>query len=352
LLQTIWAGVGAGENRPSIVFEIRRDRGLTQSWQGRKPSHESAKAHCHKRKMLGGWGARKRITNPRNMGECCQPAVKRERASTDYLNELRTDPFITTIGNKMLSLPLAYKYVALAVMVAEINFCASNLHLNQPLPISSENLKAVMIHDPRPLIGFNGRLDTENYSFSFVRSGKLRFITRLDAPGRQSLGIYRGSQSRVDCIEQLSHMKSIISSNDAYHIATNWLVAMDVDLQKLEAEKSPEVEQQFLQSPGRGLVPVPLFYVRWGEKVNPTVDIMISGVTGELLNLRQEDDSYSKRPASLIKDMDKLLAIPDEEFLKMSSLEKSNLFVRFAAVQYPAPNSSAAGQNTNGVLSP
>jgi hypothetical protein len=66
------------------------------------------------------------------------------------------------------------------------------------------------------------------------------------------------------------------------------------------------------------------------------------------LKLRQEDDSYSKRPAALIKDMDKLLAIPDEEFLKYSPTERSNLIVRFAAVHYP-PLDNAASPATNAV---
>jgi len=78
------------------------------------------------------------------------------------------------------------------------------------------------------------------------------------------------------------------------------------------------------------------------------IDIQISGATGELLKLRQEDDSYSKRPASLIKDMDKLLAIPDEEFLKMSPLEQNSLIVRFAAVHYP-PLDKLSSPATNAV---
>ena len=107
------------------------------------------------------------------------------------------------------------------------------------------------------------------------------------------------------------------------------------------------VSQQHLDVPKKGEVPVPLFYVEWRtNRINDAIDVMISGLTGELLNLRQEDDSYSKRPTSLIKDMDKLLAIPDEEFLKYSPLEKSNLVVRFAAIHYPVEDI------TNGASSP
>jgi hypothetical protein len=69
---------------------------------------------------------------------------------------------------------------------------------------------------------------------------------------------------------------------------------------------------------------------------------MIAGDTKDLLYLRQEDDSYSKRPATLIKDVDSLLAIPDAEFLTYSTLERSNLVSRFAAVDYGTPRSGLA----------
>jgi hypothetical protein len=177
------------------------------------------------------------------------------------------------------------------------------------------------------------------------------------------MGLYRGTQSLREYQEQLAQIKSTINTNDAYRIATNWLLAMDVDLLRLEKDHPSTIRQQSLipwsenekirVDVGGNIslvgntnkeIPLPLFNVdwgnggqdKWGHPMGPVVDIMISGINGELLKLRQEDDSYSKRPVSLIKDVDKLLAIPDEEFLKYSPLERSNLVVRFASVHYPA----------------
>lgn len=249
--------------------------------------------------------------------------------------------------DKMLT--LAYKYVALAVMLAEVNFCSRNLNLSQQLPVTEKDIVAEIIHDPMKLTGFGGRIDTDDYSFCFVGSSRLRFITKLDAPSRQSYGVYRGQESVAELMDRMMGMKPIINTNDAYRLATNWLISIGVDLQKLESERPALVLQQFLESPGAGKIPIPLFYVRWGSKSKPTVDIMISGVSGQLLNLRQEDDSYSKRPISLIKDMDKLLAISDEDFLKMSLLEKNNLVARFAAVQYP-PLENPVQTRTNAAI--
>ena len=242
---------------------------------------------------------------------------------------------------------LAYKYVALAVMMAEINYCANQLHLKEKLPIKEEDATMSNIFDPS-IMGFAGRIDTAEYSFCFSKSGRLRFITKLEDYRYQSMGLYRGNQSTREFMEQLSQIKSTINTNDAYRLATNWLASIDVDLEKLQQEKPATVEQQFFES-SKGPVPVPLFYVNWGKEgrdelghpMGPVVDIMVSGINGELLNLRQEDDSYSKRPAALIKDMDKLLAIPDAEFLKYSPEELSNLVTRFSTVKYFQTNTVA-----------
>ncbi|MGB7748754.1 MAG: hypothetical protein WBN75_15880 [Verrucomicrobiia bacterium] len=223
---------------------------------------------------------------------------------------------------------LAYKYVAMTLMLAEINFCANRLHLSADLPIKEQDIKAMAVFPPR-VIGFAGRIDTAKYSFSFAKSGRLRFIT--------SLNDNRGNLSLREYQEQMSRIKSIINTKDAYQIATNWLAAMDVDVQRLEKENPHASRQQFFsawqddqKTNADKEVALPFFDVRWGDWVEPVIDVKIFGATGELLKLRQENDSYSMRPASLIKDSDKLLAIPDEEFMKYSPLELSNLVARFA----------------------
>jgi hypothetical protein len=226
---------------------------------------------------------------------------------------------------------LAYKYVAIIVMLAEINFCAGRLNLPDQLPIKESDLRAEAVFAPS-VIGFAGRLDTQKYSFSFAKDGRLRFITKLDnGRGNQTLRVY---------LEGLSKIKSTITTADAYRIATNWCAAVEIDLPRLEKDHPPIVKQQtFVPWAGSGdtnaEVPLPIFDVKWGDWAHPVVDVQISGAHGELLKFRQEVTTYSKRPASLIKNLDELLAIPDEEFLKYTDMDRSNLVVRFAAVNYP-----------------
>jgi len=147
---------------------------------------------------------------------------------------------------------LAYKYVAVTLMLAEINFCAGRLHLPAGLPIKEQNLRAEAVFPPR-IIGFAGRLDTDKYSFSFAKSGRLRFITKLDSG--------RGNQTMREYLEGLAKTPSIINTNEAYRLATNWLAAMDVDLQRLEKEHPPIVKQQTFTS--------------WAEDGKPSTEILL-----------------------------------------------------------------------------
>ena len=234
--------------------------------------------------------------------------------------------------------PLAYKYLAITLMLAEINFCAGRLRLPADMPIQEQDLRAEAVSSPQ-VIGFAGRLDTDKYSFTFAKDGRLRFIIKLENG--------RGDKTLREYQEGLAKVKSTINSADAYRIATNWCSAMEIDLRRLEKEYPPMTRQQtfvpWADSGNTGArVPLPIFDVKWGDWARPVVDIQISGDTGELLKFRQEETTYSKRPASLIKDMDKLLAIPDEEFLKYSPIERSNLVARFSAVDYSKTNATPA----------
>jgi hypothetical protein len=89
--------------------------------------------------------------------------------------------------------PLAYKYVAVTLMLAEINFCASRLHLPVDLPIKEQDVKAA-VFPPSRAISFAGRIDTKDYSFTFAKSGRLRFITKLE-DGYQSMGMHRENEN-------------------------------------------------------------------------------------------------------------------------------------------------------------
>ncbi len=231
----------------------------------------------------------------------------------------------------MGTVSIAYKYVAIAMMLMEINFCAKRLHLPIEIPLRTDTIRVAAAYDPR-IAGFMGRIETINFFFSFAESGKLCYIIQLDE--RHSLSINEYHQ-------KMSKLRSKLDTNGAYQLATNWLTALDVDCARLEKDAPHRVEQEFFYSHvvgtnGSDPVPLPLFSVTWGDALVPKVSVRLSGVTGELISLRQDDESYSKRPSVLIKDQDQLLAISDAEFRAFSPQQRSNLVSRFSAVEYPS----------------
>ncbi len=238
---------------------------------------------------------------------------------------------------------LAFKYVAIAAMMAEINYYADKLQLKQPLPIQKKDIILQRASEIGKT-GFTGRIDTAEYAFSFAHGGKFRVITKLEDKRFGSFGWYRGNLPMNEFMDRLSQIPSTVNTNDVYQITTNWLMAINLDVQKLNASEPLIVKQEHLQSNKGVIFPVPLFHVIWGDRgqddlghhIGPIIHVIISGIDGKLLSFTESDNSYSKRPMILIKDMEKLLAITDEEFLKYSDLERSNLVVRFSAVTYPA----------------
>jgi len=239
---------------------------------------------------------------------------------------------------------LCYKSVAVAVMLTEINFCANRLQLPVKLPFEQRDIRKIVVFEPRGS-QFYGRLDIDKYVFSFAKTGRLRFIINMDGErGNQPLRLY---------LEGLAKVPSILNAAVAYERATNWLQALDVDVQRLEKDHPATVKQQSFTSwiedakPSQEIL-LPIFDIKWGDWGNPVIDIQVSGSTGELLKLRQENISYSRRPDTLIKDVDELLAISDREFLSYSPSSRSNLIVRFAAINYP-PQTPLLENLTNSV---
>jgi len=219
-------------------------------------------------------------------------------------------------------------------MLAEINYCASKLQLPAELPVSPESLRTE--HISRPFItGFGGTFDTDTFSFVFFKSGVLRQIVRINRFERIPLRELQWEQSR---------MKSLINTNEAYQLATNWLWAISVDVPALEKKHQPSVEQTFFYPDAvladappekrERVVLLPILHVLWGTAKKPAVMVSIFGPTAELLSIHQEDESFSRRPRDLLKNVDALLAIPDGEFSRYSEEERKQLVTRFASVEY------------------
>lgn len=224
---------------------------------------------------------------------------------------------------------LAYKYVATLAMLCECQHFSQQLDLPIKGELSLTNVAKVYVCPPK-ILGFGGSMRVENYEFNFTDGKGLYNIVRVDR---------FGSVSWEELLSRLAREKSLIGTNEAYELATNWLSVVGVDVAKLEMKYRHTVSQHSLSpvdndSVGRTNVVIPLFYVDWG---GGDVTMTIYGTTKELLDMRIEDASLSTRPKRFIKNWETLLAIPDAEFLKYSDPQRMELFKKHSLVKFPQP---------------
>ncbi len=254
--------------------------------------------------------------------------------------------------NPTLVISLAYKYVATAVMVTQVNLAVEQLGLPFLHPVSEKDVEFIA---PPRLVSFGGSVVTESFFFGFTDRG-LAFI--------ESKNFYPRGRSIVAEHEKHATRKSLVNTNQAYQLAKEWLRAMDLNLVRLEAECDPVVSQRFYYLEGGapfGPLPtngptrsLPIFDVEWRARnppahrqgkgvVLPSVSVAIYGPTKQLIHLRLEDSSFSSRTAEPVKDFEALLAIPDEEFLRFPEAERQRLLERHLALPRLRPSESASG---------
>ena len=242
--------------------------------------------------------------------------------------------------------PLAYKYVMIVTMISFVNHYSPRLNMPFNVPLQQPETQRMGVVPPRHdkvMTFYGGGIRVTNYLFSFddgfFNSKDATFtghfgITKLEDDGMTSFGIplLELRESSVSLMERASRMKYTVSTNDVYRMATNYLVALDID-QKTFGRNPITVDQGLFHS-NRGLVPDPMICAYWGkhalrDPVSNGVAFEISAVSGDLLEMNVGNASGCKG-LPLIHDLDKLIAISDEDFLKYSDVERSNLVARFA----------------------
>ena len=133
-----------------------------------------------------------------------------------------------------LFLNLAYVYTAVTLMVAEGNRVLEQLNIGAK-PISATELKTYYVSPPRLRAG--GSVETPDFFFGFGKDGRLQFITKNLPDAELSL---------PEKYEKWAKMKSLVDTNGAYALATNWLMKLDVDVAALEKEHPSQVQAPWL----------------------------------------------------------------------------------------------------------
>jgi hypothetical protein len=197
----------------------------------------------------------------------------------------------------LLHTTTAYKAAALQLMIGQANFAAEQLHLNEPLPIvapSDTNQCNVMALP----YGVSGMIWTSNSSFEFWKG-------RLVEIGRR--GWLKEISPPADDLSELTNRVSLVDSNGACLLATQWLGDLSVDVEALGKQYPMHVRQSFVfvQTTNElgveqiSKILVPIFNVFWGNGDSKSlgmypVFLIIYGPTKELISFGLRQDFISQ----------------------------------------------------------
>lgn len=242
---------------------------------------------------------------------------------------------------------LPYKATVLQEMLAEANYSASQLHLPMHLPFSKNDVIDIfiplpwysLINDSSPpyfpatiygraiantniplnlrlsalKFAVNGRMATTNFQFCFTH-GRLTDIMRLSG----SMSEYYAHD-----LDKLVGQSSLIGTNEAYQLATQWLAAVNMDMPAVSKLQHVINQLKYLPQGASNALTLPLFYVDFGSKHyqfaagspmkdydKPQISVEILGTTKELQELLIEDASLSLRPTMIITNALELIRTP------------------------------------------
>ncbi|HXI51724.1 MAG TPA: hypothetical protein VNH84_09470 [Candidatus Saccharimonadales bacterium] len=201
----------------------------------------------------------------------------------------------------------AYQAAALQLMVGEANFAAHRLGLPEEVPAVT-NLLAVAEVGVPPL-GVGGAVGTSNYLFSFAK-GRLRSIRKREWLSKV--------QPPASNLFNLTRTPSLLDTNSAHQLATQWLAALTVDVIALERKHTRHIFQAPTRVPNadprepEATVLTPLFQISWGVRPPPAdfwspVRVKLLGSTKQLLELDINDTTLLRRPRLMVTNKAALL---------------------------------------------
>ncbi len=170
-------------------------------------------------------------------------------------------------------------------------------------------------------IGVCGTFETTNFCFRF-NQGKLCDVERLSK---------HDVERYADNLEALVSQSSLIDTNGAYQLATQWLAAVAVDMPALNKLKWTVNQLHYKTRGATNYVTLPLYYVDFGNRHTPAqnnlkasdkplVTVEILGTTKELQDLEINDLSLSRRPLLLITNALELFRTPDPSMKRLEHL--------------------------------
>jgi len=236
---------------------------------------------------------------------------------------------------KLNHVSLVYRAVAVEKLLGEASFFSEQLRLPTPRQIHSSEAN-IRVAPP-----WYAKIDNVNTNLSkadnirdamFLASGTVTTSNFTFGLGdtKNRVNVHRFKIKNEDSIfelyPELAATPSLIDTNGAYQLATQWLSAVSVDVLALERKQKLNFFQWFFWgNPGdlpkdhwtynapttTNKTMLPIYDVKWGEGDTPAVKVTILGSSRELLELQINDGSFSTRPLLVISNGLELNSRPD-----------------------------------------
>jgi len=178
----------------------------------------------------------------------------------------------------------------------EANKAARELKLQETLPITRSNVVDVYISKPRmaQATGGIGSISTSNYTYSVSIGGKLSFVY-----------IWRFDSDRLELEKNYQWPLSLIDTNAAFRLATQWLAAASMDVARLNRDCVISVWPRITDRPGYF---VPVYRVAWAKQEEPVANVELFLPTKTLRDLRVNRLEYILRSGIEFTNLEELLS--------------------------------------------
>jgi hypothetical protein len=200
----------------------------------------------------------------------------------------------------------AYQHEALKLVLQEANQVANTLQLPDELPITESSIVKGFINP----FGYAyvkkaiGNVTTKNYVY-YVSQGNM--FSYLESPHQEEL-------CRKFQVTSTLPVR-LVNTNEALTLATHWLAAVLIDVERLSADCTVKVEldHAYVQPPAGKFVPV--YYVLWSKDRaghgTGIASVRLFTPSRTLLQLRVEDPKYILRQPIVFTNLAELLSQPN-----------------------------------------
>jgi hypothetical protein len=221
-------------------------------------------------------------------------AGEENRSDTSILRASAPDQLINPVSQgptaAMTRKTNGYEKQALRLVIQEANRVATELHLEEQLPITEKGLVGWYISPPEMarVTKAVGNVATSNYAYYVSIENKFCFLEGMHQDG-----------DRRRWHAQYSWPISLIDTNAAYQLARHWLNAASMDVEGLNQDCTLHIHT-YTEADGDGKATrfLPVYWVYWTkgtEGHGSVASVELFAPTKTLMQIRVEDSKYILR---------------------------------------------------------